>query len=212
MAARRARHERDERTRSDREQFAHFRHRRGYRWRVAGATARRQRDRFPGQVSVVAPFAMQAPARRKRAGADGSVLAFIFLAANTLAAESTDTAAQEAPLQFRITQGSILNAFHQQGPVAAHLLLSDGTHPRLLVAFPAGNSGAGIWFENTQQPVHWTLANVSSASRADERGRTLHGIVADVSIDALVVVRDAVLSSVRVLRDYQSNGTYPAEV
>ncbi|HKE96079.1 MAG TPA: hypothetical protein VKB34_17355 [Povalibacter sp.] len=140
------------------------------------------------------------------------MLAFIFLAANTLAAESTDTAAQEAPLQFRITQGSILNAFHQQGPVAAHLLLSDGTHPRLLVAFPAGNSGAGIWFENTQQPVHWTLANVSSASRADERGRTLHGIVADVSIDAPVVVRDAVLSSVRVLRDYQSNGTYPAEV
>ena len=63
---------------------------------------------------------------------------------------AANAAEPQAPLQFRITEGRILNAFYQQGPVAAHVLLSDGTQPRLLVAFPAGNSGVGLWFENTQ--------------------------------------------------------------
>jgi hypothetical protein len=40
-----------------------------------------------------------------------------------------------APLQFRVTEGNVLNAFYRQGPVAAHLLLSSGRQPRVLVAF-----------------------------------------------------------------------------
>ncbi len=121
-------------------------------------------------------------------------------------------AAVEAPLEFRISEGRVLNAFFQQGSVAAHLLLSDGEQPRVLVAFPAGNSGVGVWFENTPKPVHWTLATVEGVSRTDERGRTLRGIVASASIDSPLVVRDAVLSSVRVLRDYQIERAYPPEV
>ena len=92
------------------------------------------------------------------------------------------------------------------------MLLSAGTQPRVLVAFPAGNSGVGVWFETTQAPVHWTLGDVKGVSRPDASGRILHGIEADASVDAPLVVRDAVLSSVRVLRDYQINGTYPVEV
>jgi hypothetical protein len=129
--------------------------------------------------------------------------AYLFMAAAALEA---------APLQFRIAEGRILNAFHQQGPVAAHLLLSSGTQPRLLVVFPAGNSGVGLWFEGTQSPVQWTLGSIESVSRPDASGRILHGIVAAASVDAPLVVREAVLSSVRVLRDYQINGTYPTEV
>ena len=129
-----------------------------------------------------------------------------------LVAASANAAAPPAPLQFRITEGRVLNAFYQQGPDAAHLLLSSGTQPRVLVAFPAGNSGVGVWFETTQTPVQWKLDSVKGVSRKDGRGRVLNGIEADASVDAKLAVRDAVLSSVRVLRDYQINGTYPVEV
>ncbi|HEU4601179.1 MAG TPA: hypothetical protein VFS24_04385 [Steroidobacteraceae bacterium] len=117
-----------------------------------------------------------------------------------------------APLQFQIQEGRITNAFYQQGPMAAHLLLTDGLEPRVLVAFPAGNSGVGVWFERTDKPVHWKLETISGETRADDRGRPLHGIIAKTSIDAQLVIRDAVLSSVRVLRDYQLAATYPPDV
>jgi hypothetical protein len=129
-----------------------------------------------------------------------------------LSAAAANAAEPRAPLQFRISEGRILNAFHQQGPAAAHMLLTAGTQPRLLVAFPAGNSGVGVWFENTQRPVQWTLGSMKSVSRADAKGRVLHGVEAEASVDAPLVVREAVLSSVRVLRDFQINGTYPDEV
>jgi hypothetical protein len=129
-----------------------------------------------------------------------------------LIAGAVNAAEPSAPLQFRITEGRVLNAFYQQGPVAAHLLLSSGTQPRLLVAFPAGNSGVGLWFESTQNPVQWTLGEVNALSRPDAKGRALHGIIATASVDGTLVVHDAVLSSVRVLRDYQIQRTYPAEV
>jgi hypothetical protein len=129
-----------------------------------------------------------------------------------LIAIAANAAEPSAPLQFRITEGRVLNAFYQQGPVAAHLLLSSGTQPRLLVAFPAGNSGVGLWFESTQSPVQWTLGEVNALSRPDAKGRALHGIIAEASVDASLVVHDAVLSSVRVLRDYQIERTYPTDV
>ncbi len=129
-----------------------------------------------------------------------------------LIAALANAAEPQAPLQFRITEGRLLNAVYQQGPVAAHVLLSSGTQPRLLVAFPAGNSGVGVWFATTERPVQWTLGELKGISRPDSKGRTLHGIVAEASVDAAVVVDDAVLSSVRVLRDYQINRTYPPEV
>lgn len=118
----------------------------------------------------------------------------------------------EERLQFRIQEGNVLNAFHREGSAAAHLLLSDGTEPRILVAFPAGNSGVGVWFERTPAPVRWTLDTIDGASRTDARGRTLHGIRARATVDAPLVIRDAVLSSIRVLRDYQLERRYPAAV
>ena len=125
---------------------------------------------------------------------------------------SAAAAPADAPLQLRIAEGDVINVLHQQGPVAAHLLLSSGTRPRVLVAFPAGNSGVGLWFEGTAQPVRWTLTDVGSHSRRDDKGRMLHGIVASASVSGPLTVRDAVLSSVRVLRDYQLNGRYPGEL
>lgn len=136
----------------------------------------------------------------------------VFALAYVLACGRAPAATPEPALQFRITEGNVLNAFYQQGPVAAHLLLSNGTQPRVLVAFPAGNSGVGLWFEPTSADVHWTLNGIERVSRPDDRGRMLHGIVADITVDRPLVVHDAVLSSIRVLRDYQIQRTYPPEV
>jgi hypothetical protein len=118
----------------------------------------------------------------------------------------------KAPLQFRITEGNIDNAFFQDGSIAAHLLLSSGEKPRVLVAFPAGNSGAGLWFEPTDKPVHWSLGQVTGQRRTVD-GHAWNGIAADASITAdRLVLKDAVLGSIRMLRDYQQGQGYAAQL
>ncbi len=72
-------------------------------------------------------------------------------------------------LAFRIDEGRNINSFLREGPVAAHLLLRSGTEPRILVAFPAGNSGVGLWFEKTSAPVTWTLVDATQASHGARR-------------------------------------------
>jgi hypothetical protein len=62
--------------------------------------------------------------------------------------------------------------------------------------------------------VKWTLSGApQTIRRSDSRGRTLYGLVAQATVEgADLQVRQAVLSSVRVLRDYQSSGAMPAAV
>lgn len=117
-------------------------------------------------------------------------------------------------MSFRIDEGRNINSFVREGPVAAHLLLRSGTDPRILVAFPAGNSGVGLWFAKSAQPVAWTLTSAPiPVTDSDAEGRKLHGIQAEVTVDVPKLdIHQAVLSSVRVLRDYQALGTIPAEV
>jgi hypothetical protein len=116
-------------------------------------------------------------------------------------------------LTFRIDEGRNINSFVREGPVAAHLLLRSGTEPRILLAFPAGNSGVGLWFDKTK-PMIWTLLSPPRPLTAlDDRRRPLHGIEFEVETDASALqVSGAVLSSVRVLRDYELQKTAPAEV
>ncbi|WP_243652494.1 hypothetical protein [Novosphingobium sp. PhB165] len=121
--------------------------------------------------------------------------------------------AAQAPLHT-VQEGLNLNTFVQQGPVAAHVLLRSGSDPRVIVAFPAGNSGVGLWFEKVPQAAEWTMTGQPQpVSGTDAQGRTLHGVTFRAEIRASrLVVRQAVLSSIRVLRDYQALGTAPAEV
>src|SRR5262245_28296976 len=65
--------------------------------------------------------------------------------------------AGQAELAFEIDEGNIENVFYRQGPIAAHLLASSGVEPRLIVAFPAGNTGAGLWFAPTKNPVKFVV-------------------------------------------------------
>ena len=117
-------------------------------------------------------------------------------------------------LAFRIDEGHNINSFLRQGPVAAHLLLRAGNEPRILVAFPAGNSGVGLWFTRTAIPVSWTLVSAPRPiTTQDAKGRDLHGIEFEVEAKAAQLrPRGAVLSSIRILRDYELQAQAPREV
>ncbi len=133
----------------------------------------------------------------------------------TTAAAGAAIAHSRAPeLSYRLTEGQNINAMVRDGDVAAHLLLRNGTDPRILVAFPAGNSGVGLWFEALAAPATWRLdAAPRPAAVAGPDGARLNGIEATASIAApRLVPKQAVLSSVRFLRDYQSVGRFPKEV
>jgi hypothetical protein len=121
----------------------------------------------------------------------------------------------EPRLAFDVEEGPNLNSFLREGPVAAHLLLRAGQDPRILIAFPAGNSGVGLWFSHATHPVKWVLqGRPQPLITKDARGRPLYGMTAEAIATgaADLTLKQAVLSSVRVLRDYQALGTFPAEV
>jgi hypothetical protein len=111
-------------------------------------------------------------------------------------------------------EGLNLNSFVRQGPVSAHIVLRSGEQPRLIVAFPAGNSGTGLWFDTLARPADWSMpAPARPVTMPDAKGRPLHGVSFTIAIKApRLVAKQAVLSSIRVLRDYQALGTAPAEV
>ena len=98
--------------------------------------------------------------------------------------------------------------------MSAHVVLRSGSDPRLIVAFPAGNSGVGLWFAGLDHPAEWTMpAPARPITIKDARGRALHGVRFTASIATpRLEAKQAVLSSIRVLRDYQALGTAPAEV
>src|SRR6185437_3835893 len=132
-----------------------------------------------------------------------------------LFAGATDTAATAEPqLEFSVHEGLNTNAFVREGEVAAHLVLRSGTDPRLLIAFPAGDSGVAVWFEHQSPPVAWhLLSSPMPIHGRDGHGRALTGIVAEEGLDAAdVEIHHAVLSSVRVLRDYEQLRRLPREL
>ncbi len=90
------------------------------------------------------------------------LLAGAMLAGTGLAVAQRPAKAPE--LAYQLTEGQNLNAFVREGQVAAHLLLRNGTDPRILVAFPAGNSGVGLWFAPVEGNVQWTMAAPASAA------------------------------------------------
>ena len=139
---------------------------------------------------------------RKRAA--GLLLLAIGQAANATPPE----------LAYRLSEGQNVNAFVRDGRIAAHLVLRSGSDPRILVAFPAGNSGVGLWFDRLAASAAWTLDTAPQpVTLSDSRGRPLYGIRAVATVDApQLSVKQAVLSNVRFLRDYQAIGKLPADI
>jgi glycogen debranching enzyme len=121
---------------------------------------------------------------------------------------------QETPFHFEVNEGQNINCFLRDGKTDAHLVLRSGRNPRILVAIPAGNSGVGLWFQKSDTPAEWAVDSLpTAASATDDKGRPLYGIVFETSVmTKSLAPKQAVLSSVRVLRDYQASGTAPEEV
>ncbi|VWB93898.1 lipoprotein [Burkholderia lata] len=144
----------------------------------------------------------------------GFICAGLLAACNDDDVKSGSPPSNAAALSFRMDTGGQINAFYRQDKVAAHLLVRSSTKPRLLVVFPAGNSGTGLWFDDTAQPVNWSLDTPPSAlSAPDTHGRPLYGIGADVSVDTdTLTIRQGVLSNVRFLRDFNGGATIPQQI
>jgi hypothetical protein len=119
--------------------------------------------------------------------------------------------AASSRLAFQVREGRIFNYFLRQGPVAAHLVLRSGPQPRILIAFPAGNSGVGLWFARQADHAAWQFRGEPRAVHArDAKGGALYGISAEATLaDRELDIHGAVLSNIRVLRDYESLGTVP---
>lgn len=118
-------------------------------------------------------------------------------------------------LSFDVAEGLNFNSFLRDAPVAAHLVLRSGMDPRIIVAFPAGNSGVGLWFAHGTHAVTWKMLGRPQPIRlTDASGRALYGLSVEVTASgaATLPFQQAVLSSVRVLRDYQADGTLPSEL
>lgn len=132
-----------------------------------------------------------------------------FFQASALPADPADPL-----LRFSIDEGDVANEFLRQGPVAAHMLLSSGSAARLIVAFPAGNSAIGLWFEPGPLPFHWDkVANLHPVQGRDGARRPLYGVRGQLALHGGALrLRAAVLSSARVLREFQSDGVMPATV
>ena len=111
-------------------------------------------------------------------------------------------AAVAEPLRFSLPEGGMQNEFYRDGPVAAHVVLRPGPEPRVVVAFPAGNSGAAVWFDAEGGPLAWKPdVAIEPASRAVEGG-TLRGISAVLRASGGAIrVRDVVTGSIRVIRE-----------
>jgi hypothetical protein len=152
-------------------------------------------------------------ARRWRCVIVAACVVGIGAAAQTAGAVTADAATQR--LSFDVAEGLNLNSFLREGPVAAHLVLRSGLDPRIVVAFPAGNSGVGLWFAHGTQSMTWKLlGRPQPITLEDSQGRPLYGMTAEVSATgaAALTFKKAALSSVRVLRNYQADGTFPEEV
>ena len=131
------------------------------------------------------------------------------------AARMAPLAGESPPLSFTVPEGRQINAFYRQGSIAAHIVLDSGSAPRLVVAFPAGNSGVGLWFHRQASNATWNAPEeVDPVWRNAENGGALHGMTAKLSIANApsLTVRQSVLGSTRTLRDYQDKGEVPDAV
>lgn len=164
---------------------------------------------------VLAPFAL-AVRLKIAVGAllacavfDLALARYVFPSSRAAANAKAAAAEIPAPLRFSVHEGSLRNYFFRRGGTAAHLLASSGAAPRLIVAFPAEDSGIGLWFDAPSQPVALdVVGEVSGVERADG----LRGVSARVSASAALSARGAVLGSLRTLRDYAHDGILPTEI
>lgn len=112
----------------------------------------------------------------------------------------------EETLSFSVVEGAVENRLYRDGQVAAHALTTAGEHPRLVVAFPAGNTGIGLWFGRPAPRFRMTgpLAPV-------ERTDGMRGVSARIEAEAAELpIAKAILGNVNTVREWVPPGlTFP---
>jgi hypothetical protein len=107
-------------------------------------------------------------------------------------------------LDFDLREGLCHHHFYRRGAVAAHVIATSGSAPRVVFAFPAGNTGAGVWFDEGEEPVELV---VEGRLAPVERGDGMRGVSVVITARAARLgVRGVVLGSVRGLRDFAHSG------
>lgn len=118
-------------------------------------------------------------------------------------------AAALTALSFQVREGGNVNLFFQDGPSAYHLRLANPRNPRILFAFPAGNSGVLLAFDASRaenRGLTWTPSRWSGWTGPG----TIRGGRAELTADrSTVVLTEEILDSMRLIRDAPS---YPREV
>jgi hypothetical protein len=84
----------------------------------------------------------------------------------------------------------------------------------LVIAFPAGNSGTALWFDAPSAAFSWgPEVTINAANRDLPEGGALRGVTAElIATGGPITVRQAIASSVRVIRDFEHTGKTPPEV
>jgi hypothetical protein len=131
--------------------------------------------------------------------------------ATTTAIAKVENVDAEETLSFSIREGRIHNEFYRKGPVAAHLVLTSGLQPRLVTAFPAGNSGVSLWCLPGAEDVEWgAVEHLYDLTETEVGDQPRRGISADLQLqgEGLTISR-AVLGSVRSIRDFMHTQELP---
>ncbi len=145
----------------------------------------------------------------------------VFLVSTVLAALCACSVRQDGPapetgadLEFSVAEGQSDNYFIRHRGISGHLNLRTRPTPRLVVAFPAGNSGAALVFDKTTDDEVWgSVDNLRIIEHTDTAGRRLRGLQADITVrSGSLSLAEADVGSLRFLRkavDYSKLPTRP---
>lgn len=123
------------------------------------------------------------------------------------------TGKPSSELNFTLQEGRNLSAFYRNGSTATHVIMSNGNQPRLITAFPAGNSGIGVWFNSVANKVEWQISQPLKNWQFEEQGQNYHGIDTELTVTgSSLEIRKVVMGSIRILREYQRIAEVPVSV
>jgi hypothetical protein len=113
-------------------------------------------------------------------------------------------------LNFAVQHDNVEELIYRRGPIACHVYIDTAKSPYLFFAFPAGNSGVGLWFVTSSTSV--TL-NATSQPKPAQREKGLFGVEVDIKATTQSLsISDAVLGNMRFIRDRELNMKVPEAV
>ena len=117
-----------------------------------------------------------------------------------------DRARPSADVNVRVDEQRSSHILFRKDLMAVHLNILSGAQGRILAAFPAGNSGTALWFSSPRGDIGFSWVTEPAALGA-------HAVAFEVraSVDELEVTQ-AVLGSVRSLREWDIDHLKPAEI